>query len=55
MDTLESKLATGEYDILFTDTELATDTLKANAADIEIITDSSVKDEIEAIIKKHRG
>jgi CheY-like chemotaxis protein len=55
MNTLESKLATGEYDILFTDAELATDTLKANTADVEIVTESSVKDEIETIIKRHRG
>jgi len=55
MDTLAEKLSSGNYDILFTDAELATDTLRANATDVEIITDSSVKDEIKTIIKRHRG
>jgi len=55
MGTLEEKLASGNYDILFTDAELATDSLKAKASDIEIITDSNVKDEIETIINRHRG
>ena len=55
MDELEEKLASGNYDILFTDTNLVTDSLKAKATDIAIVTESKVKDEIETVIKAHRG
>jgi len=55
MDTLEEKLAQGSYDILFTDAELVTDTLRSKAEGIEIVTVSNDKDEIERIIKAHRG
>jgi signal transduction histidine kinase/DNA-binding response OmpR family regulator len=52
-DDLEAKLASGNYDILFTDPGLATDTLKAY--DVTIVTESKAKDEIETAIKAHRG
>jgi CheY-like chemotaxis protein len=55
MDDLTAKLASGEYDILFTDANLVTDTLKAQADNIAIITDTKVKDDIENVIKAHRG
>jgi signal transduction histidine kinase/DNA-binding response OmpR family regulator len=52
-DGLESKLASGGYDILFTDPGLEKN-LKTSD-DIIIITESNAKDEIEAAIKAHRG
>ncbi len=56
MSQLESKIASGAYDIVFTDAELVTDTLKAAAGDtVAIITDSKEKEQIEAAIKSHRG
>ncbi|SFV90737.1 BarA sensory histidine kinase (= VarS = GacS) [hydrothermal vent metagenome] len=55
MGTLEEKLSEGHYDILFTDAELVTETLKAHANGVEIITVSNDKDEIERMIKTHRG
>ncbi len=55
MGTLEERLSSGHYDILFTDDELVTDTLKQHADGVEIVTVSNDKDEIERIIKKHRG
>ena len=55
MDTLEGKLASGNYDILFTDADLVTDALKAKADGIEIVTDSTEKEQIETIINSHRG
>jgi CheY-like chemotaxis protein len=54
-DKLEAELENGHYDILFTDAELVTDTLKAKSKNVEIVTDNHVKNEIEAIIKRHRG
>ena len=55
MDELETKLATGNYDILFSDAELITENLKAHNKDITIVTESNEKNEIETIIKSHRG
>ncbi len=56
MSQLESKIASGAYDIVFTDAELVTDALKAAAGDtVAIITDSKEKEQIEAAIKSHRG
>ncbi|MCF6207103.1 MAG: hypothetical protein L3J47_09470 [Sulfurovum sp.] len=53
MNELESKLASGHYDILFTDPDLVTESLQAH--DVSVVTESKVKDEIEAAIKAHRG
>jgi len=55
MDTLEAKVASGEYDILFTDSALVTESLKAKANGVEIVTDTNSKEDIEARIKTHRG
>ena len=52
MGELESKLASGIYDILFTDPELAND-IKSEG--IAVVTASKDKDEIESAIKAHRG
>jgi len=55
MNLLEEKLASGKYDILFADPSLVTDELKEKAGEIAIITDSNDKNEIETVIKMHRG
>ena len=55
MSQLESKLASGAYDILFADAEIVTDALRAAAPDVAIVTDSKEKEQIEAAIKSHRG
>jgi signal transduction histidine kinase/DNA-binding NarL/FixJ family response regulator len=52
---LESKVASGDYDILFTDKDMVTDSLKNNAQHIAIITDNNDKHAIEDVIKTHRG
>jgi len=53
MSELESKLASGNYDILFTDPGLKSSL--SNEDNIAIVTDSKAKDEIETAIKAHRG
>jgi len=55
MSLLEEKLASGKYDILFADSSLVTDELREKAGEIAIITDSNDKNEIETVIKTHRG
>jgi len=55
MSQLKSKVASGAYDILFTDEELVTDALRKAAGDVAIVTDSKEKEQIEAAIKSHRG
>ncbi len=55
MSQLESKVASGAYDILFADEELVTDALKQAAGNVAIVTDSKEKEQIEAAIKSHRG
>ncbi len=55
MSQLESKVASGAYDILFADEELVTDALRQAAGDVAIVTDSKEKEQIEAAIKSHRG
>ncbi|MCF6207098.1 MAG: ATP-binding protein [Sulfurovum sp.] len=53
MAELENRLSSGKYDILFTDSELVTDSIRNSG--VAIVTESKVKDEIEAAIKTHRG
>jgi signal transduction histidine kinase/DNA-binding response OmpR family regulator len=55
MALLEEKLENGDYDILFADEELVTDTLRSKAKNVAIITDSNNKNQIETVIKTHRG
>jgi len=53
MATLEEKLSSGAYDILFTDSDVGSGIQHTN--DVAIVTESKAKDEIEAAIKAHRG
>ena len=53
MDELENRLASGEYDILFTDPELEGGLQQVK--DVAVVTQSKAKDEIETTIKAHRG
>lgn len=52
---LDEKLSTGAYDILITDEEVVTDTIRHSYEDIAIITHENTKDEISNLIIKHRG
>jgi len=51
MNELASKMASGSYDILFTDPDIEV----AHTDGVIIVTDNKLKDEIEAMIKTHRG
>ena len=55
MDDLNDSLQTANYDIVFTDSDLVTDEISQSYANLAIITSSNSKDEIESVIKKHRG
>ncbi len=55
IDLLENELQLGKYDILFTDSDLVTDSIKESYDNLAIITTSNSKEEIDQLIKKHRG
>ncbi|WP_295421356.1 ATP-binding protein [Sulfurovum sp.] len=55
VDLLENELALGKYDILFTDEELITDSIRQSNSNLAIITAGNSKEEIQDLIKKHRG
>ena len=55
VDLLENELALGKYDILFTDEELITDSIRQSNDNLAIITTGNSKEEIQDLIKKHRG
>jgi len=55
VDLLENELLSGEYDILFSDAGLITDEISQSNDNLAIITSGSSKEEIEDLIKKHRG
>ena len=55
VDLLENELSLGKYDILFTDEELITDSIRQSNDNLAIITAGNSKEEIEDLIKKHRG
>jgi len=55
INTLKEAIATDNYDIVFTDEELVSDELSQSYSNLAIITSSNSKDEIEELIKKHRG
>jgi CheY-like chemotaxis protein len=52
---LEERLASGSYDILFSDEDLVTASISQNYANLAIITSENSKEEIENLIKKYRG
>jgi len=55
MNKLEEKLASGVYDILFSDDDLVAGHISQNHANLAIITSENSKEEIENLIKKYRG
>ena len=55
IDTLEDEMKTGNYDIVFVDKETVSDELSQSYNNLVIITSPNSKDEIEALIKNHRG
>ncbi len=55
VDLLENELALGKYDILFTDEELITDSIRQSNDNLAIITTVNSKEEIQDLIKKNRG
>jgi hypothetical protein len=54
-DLLKSELESEKYDILFTDEDLLTDTIRQKSENVAIITVPSSKTELENTIKKYRG
>jgi signal transduction histidine kinase/DNA-binding response OmpR family regulator len=54
-DLLENELASEKYDVLFTDKDLATESLRKSENNLAIITSVNSKEEIEALINAHRG
>ena len=52
MNMLESKLATGDYDILFTDTDLVTESISQSNEDIAIISSSNTNNPQEVTVQK---
>ena len=55
IDLLENKLLSGKYDILISDAEFITDSISQSNDNLAIITSENSKEEIEDLIKKHRG
>ena len=56
INTLENELASGAYDILFSDADLITENISSQSNDnLVIITSENSKENIQDIIKKHRG
>ena len=55
MDLLENELSSDRYDILFSDADLITENINQSNDNLAIITSGSSKEEIEDLIKKHRG
>ena len=52
MNMLESKLASGDYDILFTDADLVTESISQSNEDIAIISSSNTNNPQEAAVQK---
>ena len=52
MNMLESKLASGDYDILFTDTDLVTESISQSNDNIAIISSSNTNDPQEVTVQK---
>jgi len=55
INLLENELSSGAYDILFSDADLITENIRQSHDNLAIITSENSKEEIEDIIKKHRG
>ena len=54
-DKLGSEIASGKYDIVFTDEGLIDESISKNSDKLAIITSVNSKEEIESLIKKYRG
>ncbi len=54
-DLLENELASANYDVLFTDKDLVTNSISKSDDNLAIITSVNSKEEIEALINTHRG
>ena len=52
MNMLESKLASGDYDILFTDTDLLTESISQSNGNVAIISSSNTNDPQEVSVQK---
>ena len=52
MNMLESKLASGDYDILFTDTDLVTESISQSNGNVAIISSSNTNDPQEVTVQK---
>jgi CheY-like chemotaxis protein len=55
IDKLDSEIASGKYDIVFTDEGLVDEDISKNDDKLAIITSVNSKEEIESLIKKYRG
>jgi signal transduction histidine kinase/DNA-binding response OmpR family regulator len=55
LNNLQSELASGDYDIVFTDSDLVTDEISNISDNIAIITAQNTKEQIERIIQENRG
>jgi len=55
VDTLETEILSGQYDIIFTDTSLVTDAFTEKYSHLNIITDKKSKDEIITLVQSQRG
>ncbi len=55
VDLLDNELESGNYDILFTDTNSISDNISQTSDNLAIITTNKTKEEIENLIKKQRG
>jgi hypothetical protein len=55
IDTIESKVLSGDYDIVFTDTSTLSDEFIRNNTQLSIITEKKSKDEIIELIQSQRG
>ena len=55
VDELNDTLKTDTYDIVFADKDLVSDDISHSYDNLAIITSSNSKDEIESLVKKHRG
>ena len=55
VELLEDELSLDKYDILFVDADLITEDISQSNDNLAIITSINSKDEIEDLIKKHRG
>ena len=55
LENFEDALASGNYDIIFADTELLTNNISQMYDNLDIITTRKTKEEIEDLIRKRRG